>query len=215
MARYKTRQLSNFPYHITSRTPNRCPFPLTLIRVWEIMSEQLYWVQKKYGFDIISFVLMPNHFHLIARTVSTPLGKILNDLLRDTSKKINEESGRINQNWGGVAYRTEVTNMSYYFNVYRYVYQNPLRARLVSKAEDYPYSTLHGKLGRSYLLIPVIEDSTLFDGDLSNNLNWLNQNQSAQDIDWLRHGLRYKEFRLKKDTNQRILLSPDAPPTGK
>lgn len=215
MARYKTPQISEFPFHITSRTPNRCPFPIPLDRVWEIMSYELYWCHKKYNLQTLSFVLMPNHFHLIARTQDVALGKILNDLMRDTSKRINKEAGRINQNWGEVAYRTQIADLRYYFNVYKYVYQNPLRAKLCKNVMDYPYSTLHGKLGRSHLFIPTMEDTTLFEGPLEANLKWLNKVQEPDEVEYIRTGLKYQKFHLKKDSNQRVLLMPDTPPTGK
>ena len=215
MSRFNAPQMSEYPFHITSRTPNRVDFPLPMHRIWSILSDELYMAHKKYGFQIISFVLMPNHFHLLGRTSEYPLGCILNDLMRDSSKRMNFESGRINQNWGSVAYRTEISNLNYYYNVYRYVYQNPLRAQLCERAEDYPFSTLNGLLGKLHVLIPVQEDLTLFTGNLESNLTWINSLQTREQTEYIKMGLKYKTFKLKKDSARRILLQPDAPPTHK
>ena len=199
MARFNAPQTSYFPFHITSRTPNRVLFPIPLEKLWLIFSEELFWVHKKYNLQILSFVLMPNHFHLLARTEEVPIGKILNDLMRDTSKRMNFESSRTNQNWGESAFRTEVKDMDYFLNVYRYIYQNPLRAGLSEAVEAYPYSTLHGLLGQSYLFIPMMEDSTLFDGEIVNTLNWLNERQDPDSVAMIRSALKFKELKIPKD----------------
>lgn len=211
MARAKAAQISEFPFHITARTPNRIRFPVELGRVWQIFEEELYYSHIKYNFKILSFVLMPNHFHLMGITQEVPLGVILNDLMRDTSKSLNSVSGRMNQNWGETAYRCEIKNLAYFYNVYRYIYQNPLRAHLVTRCELYPYSTLSGLLGKHRLFIPTQEDTLLFDGDLNQTLVWLNTLQEKQDLEDIRHGLRYREFRLRKERHKSVQLLPDAP----
>ena len=159
---------------------------------------------------------MPNHFHLLARTEEVPIGKILADLMRDTSRRMNAEVSRINQNWGESAFRTEVTQAEYFSNVYRYVYQNPIRAGLSKSVETYPYSTLAGLLGQTKIFIPLIEDSTLFEGDVSKTLEWLNDRQDENSVSMIRSGLKYKEFRVLKDRYKGYpLLKADTPPLQK
>lgn len=217
MARFKAPQTSDFPYHITARTPNRVRFPIPLGIVWEVFQEELYLCHKKYNFEALSFVLMPNHFHLMARTQKTPLGIILNDLMRDTSIRINKASGRINQNWGETAYRCHIPQTEYFFNVYKYIYQNPVRAKLCLRVEDYHYSTLHGLLGQQHLFIPLVADETLFHGSVEHNLNWLNQKTDEIELEKIRKGLTYREFRWIKGTNPHFKkrLKVDTPPTRK
>ncbi len=216
MARFNAPQTSFFPFHITSRTPNRVIFPIPIKNVWEIFSEELYWAHRKYNFEIISFVLMPNHFHLLARTLEVPIGKILAELMRETSRRMNLEARRINQNWGETAFRAEVSDMNYYYNVYRYVYQNPVRSQLSETVQDYRYSTLNGLLGLSKLFIPVVEDAFLFEGDTSLNLKWLNELQDNESLTHIRNGLRYRKFRVARDRYKKLpLLLTDTPPLQK
>jgi len=53
---------------------------------------------------------------------------------------------------------------------------------LVRRAEEYPYSTLNGLLGKRTLLIPIIEDTKLFSG-VEQTLNWLNGVPPPEKID--------------------------------
>lgn len=36
-----------------------------------------------------------------------------------------------------------IKHHAYFKNVFRYIYQNPVRAKIVKRCEDYPFSTLH------------------------------------------------------------------------
>ncbi len=211
MARYYAPQQSEFPFHITARTSNRTAFPIHLDKVWEIFEEELYLSWVKHGTMIHSFVLMPNHFHLIASVNATPIGAVLQDLMRDTSRKINTSSNRINHTWGGRAYRCEIKDLNYFLNAYRYVYQNPLRAELCKATEDWKYSTLPGLLGLQKIVIPMIEDSFLFNPTPSAScLNWLNEEVSREENDLIRKALKRKSWKTPKDQIGRPLIS-DAP----
>jgi putative transposase len=215
MARTKAPQVSEFPFHITARTPNAVRFPIPLDIVWDIFQTDLYISNKKFGFEILSFVLMPNHFHLLARTQSTELGKILNDLMRETSRQINRIGNRSDQNWGQTAFRCHISNNSYFYNVYRYIYQNPLRAGLCHSVIDYPYSTLSGLIGQSQLLIPVSYDPLLDYDNLESTLNWLNTLIQAEHLQLLRKSLGYHEMKLEfgNSGKKKTSLILDAPPS--
>jgi REP element-mobilizing transposase RayT len=206
-------QVSEFPFHITARTVNRQPFAVSIEKVWEILSDELYFCNKKYGLEILSFVLMSNHFHLLATTRETMLGIVLNDFMPNSSKQMNLESGRINQNWGGRASRTLITDMNYLTNVYRYIYQNPMRAGLVTRAENYQFSTLHGLVGNGQLSVPVTNDPFLFDGDLGKNLDWINARQEKTDVEFIRSSLMHAEFKVPKDKYKgQLILKSETPP---
>lgn len=69
---------SSFAVHIVARTLNREPFKAPIESVWQIMENYLSLVAKMYNLKIYSFVLMPNHFHLLIRPVEDNLGAALN-----------------------------------------------------------------------------------------------------------------------------------------
>jgi putative transposase len=206
MARYYTPQFSDFPFHITDRCPNREHFPLPLDKVWKILCEDLSLAHYKNGLRIHSFVLMPNHFHLLASVTDVPLGKVLCELLSSSSRTMNLESGKINQRWGGRVFKCEVASYHYYMNVYKYVYQNPIRARLCSHSEEWPFSTLNGLLGQSKLNVPL-EPDLLFSPENCltfdpSNIDWINRSMSKEDSQDMRKALMKTRFKLPRRKNK-------------
>ena len=112
------------------------------------------------------------------------------------SKRINRSVGRINHVFGGRYHWSLVTEKNYYKNVIKYVYQNPLRANLCSNVEDYPYSTLHHVIFKSYALEL---ETFLTDYDL----NWLNKAYNKDQRESLQKGKRRKIFRPSKCRRKR------------
>jgi putative transposase len=167
--------------------------------VWRIFEEDLYLVHHKYDFKILSFVLMPNHFHMVARVTDVPIGKIMSELLTSVSKEINRYSGRINQNFGGRHYKCILDSTHYLFNCHKYVYQNPVRAGLSNRAELWRFSTLNGILGLSKLFIPLELDSILFNPDFDEReLAWINRPIRPEHLEDFRKALSKRIFNLPK-----------------
>lgn len=214
MARNHTPQISDFPFHITGRRHNKSPFDLDLEQVWQIMSDHLFLTHVFFGLKIHAFVLMPNHFHLLCSTNGESLGVAFNYFMRETSKRMNQVSGNLNQNWGSRYYRCEISASSYFMSCYKYVYQNPVRASLVSKCENWRFSTLHGLLGKSHLMIPVENDTLLFSDSgllLEANLKWLNKDPATENLDSVRKALRKRKFKLPKDSSRRAHFLESGP----
>ncbi len=204
MARHFVPQLTCFPYHMTGRCPNREPFDIPISDVWKICEDYLYLANKKYDLQIQSFVLMPNHFHLIGSSLDYPVGIVMGEFMTNTSKEINRISGRINQNWGGRYYKCVIQKPLHHLNAYKYVYQNPVRAGLCDRVEDWKFSTLRGILGAETLVIPVIEDVHLFTPEFSETkLEWLNTKIENAHLEGVRKALAKKIYKLPKVHSQR------------
>lgn len=203
MPRHYIPVAAGVPYHVAARTVNREPFPLPLDRVWSLMENHLFLMSKGFDVDIHSFVLMPNHFHLIATARKPNFSSALLYFMRETSKEFNRQSGRMNQVYGSRNYKTMLTNYHYFLNTYKYVYQNPLRARLCRRVQDYPYSTLRGLCGGKPLLIPIAEDTVLFTPRFSDEtLRWLNSRPPQEHEIEMRLALRKARFRLVSRNQQ-------------
>jgi putative transposase len=206
MARYSVPQNSAFPYHITDRCPNRGHFPVNLELVWEILCDHLFLAHHKNGLRIHAFVLMPNHFHLMASVTDVPLGKVLCEFLTGTSKALNFEAKMINQRWGGRAFKCEIPSYHYYMNAYKYLYQNPVRAKLCEKAEAWPYSTLGSLLGQSKLIVPLEPDTLLMpEGSAFHDeptLKWINEPIESEEYVDIKKALKKVTFKLPKQNEK-------------
>lgn len=188
---------SEFPYHVTGRCINREWFKLPMEQVWEIMSNHLHFVRHGYGGRIHSFVLMPNHFHLLISTPERNLSQIMAYFMRATSAELSLETGRINQCYGARHYRCVIESPHYFLHAYKYVYRNPVKAGLSSTVESYPYSTLAGLLGFRHMFIPLECDETLF-ADVEGTLKWLNEAPAQEEWNLVRSAMKKRKFQLGK-----------------
>lgn len=167
------------------------------------MGQQLFFVSHAFKLKIHSFVLMDNHFHLIATAPNANLSEAMAFFLRETSRELQKNSNRINRTWGGRFFRSRLGNYHYFMAAYKYVYRNPVEAGSSETAEDYPYSTLSGLLGKNRIIIPVVEDTLLFDSSTDETLNWLNRKPTDEDREDVRKALRKSEFKYSQDTKNK------------
>lgn len=163
------------PYHISARCLNREWFSLPLPTVWSVMEDYLFLTSGHFGLRLHSFVLMSNHFHLLVTAPNGNLSAALLYFMRESSKEISRLSGRINQTYGIRNHKTRIGCYHYFMNSYKYVYQNPIRAGICKRAEDYPFSTLNGLCGLRKFSIPLVEDTILFSPEFDESaLKWIN-----------------------------------------
>src|SRR5262245_49031235 len=142
MARKLLFRSKDLPYHVTARSNNREWFTLPLRKVWRIFGDVTQIVSDRYGLLVHAFVLMSNHFHLLCATPEADLGQAMNYLMRQVSKAIGSETGRINRIFGARYHWSVIDNPLYFAHAYKYVMRNPVEARIVTEVESYSYSSL-------------------------------------------------------------------------
>lgn len=180
------------PYHVTARCNNQEFFPLPLSEVWGIMIRQLEHLHKEHKLAIHAFVLMGNHFHLLCHTPQADLDQIMQKFMRSVSMTITRRARSQNHLWGGRYRWSIIESQTHYYQVYRYIYQNPLRARIVSKVEDYPYSTLKP------VPFPVHSFVPLSFAGMEGELLWLNERYDQEDVELIKLGLRRHQFDVSR-----------------
>jgi REP element-mobilizing transposase RayT len=210
MPRAKAILQSQFPYNISARCINREWFDLPMQEVWEIFCKELTEVAQDKKLVVHSFVLMSNHFHLIASTPEANISQCMHQFMNRTSRKLTRAGNRINETFAGRHYKTILQHHSYYLNAYKYNYRNPIAAGMSEKVEAYPFSTLHGLLNPTRLIVPLCEDST-FLSDPGGTLKWLNTDPAPEKLEAVRYALKRQYFRSKKDrgTNKPLIDEND------
>lgn len=203
MARQRPPYSPEALYHITARCTNKEWFSIPLDQVWTIMSNYLFFLHHAFGCEIHSFVLMNNHFHLLMRSPHEELGVVMNYFMRETSRCIGFNAERINQVYGGPYHASVIVNDRQLENVYRYVYQNPMRAKIVETPEQYRYSSLQQKLGLSHGWIPLVPDALLF-SNLESTLRGLAKPFEPEEADVIRTGLKKANFELTEARVRRL-----------
>lgn len=206
MARSKAVLQSIFPYNISARCINREWFDIPMERVWEIFSEELTRTNKDHKLQIHSFVLLNNHYHLIASTPQANISQCMHQFMSRTSRRLTKEGNRINETFAGRHFKCILQHQNYFLNAYKYNFRNPVAAGLCELVEDYPYSTLSGALGKTKISIPVCEDTTLL-CDPQGTLNWLNTAPDPEKLAGFSFGLRRQYFKSKKDRERKLIFT--------
>ncbi len=65
------------------------------------MLKELRLLQKEYDLKISAFVLMDNHFHLLALTPKESIDRVMYFFMKNVTKKMQKRTGRINKIFGG------------------------------------------------------------------------------------------------------------------
>jgi putative transposase len=105
-------------------------------------------------FDLYGYCLLNNHFHLLLRPRGVPISRIMQSLLVSHTQRYHKRHRSGGHVWQGRFKSPVIQNDEHLLTVLRYVEANPLRARIVKRAEDYPWSSYraHG-LGESDELV--------------------------------------------------------------
>jgi putative transposase len=85
--------------------------------------------------------LMMNHFHLIVETPNGNLSKIMHHLNGSYTTYINVKRKRSGHLFQGRYKALMVDKNRYLLELSRYLHMNPVRANMVARPEEYPYSS--------------------------------------------------------------------------
>lgn len=210
MPRARAILQSQFPYNISARCINREWFQLNMNFVWTIFCEQLSETSKEYGLQIHSFVLMANHFHLIASTPRANISECMWHFMMTSSRRLTRAGNRINGTFAGRHYKCILQSNCYFLNAYKYNYRNPVTAGVCENVEAYRYSTLRAVMGLEKSNIPLVTDAT-YQFDPERTLRWLNTAPTPEKLEAARYGFKHQYFKSKKSlvTNRWILGESD------
>ena len=141
MPRIARAVATGYPHHIIQRGNNRQPvFFKRKDRIFYFSLLKNY--SEKWGVSIYAYCLMTNHVHLLATPKKDEsLFKMMQGLTLCYTQYINrayEKTGRL---WESRYNSCIVDDETYLWSAARYIEQNPVRAKIVKKAEDYPYSS--------------------------------------------------------------------------
>ncbi len=99
-------------------------------------------------YDLDVFCVMPNHAHVVFRPLEKENGtchalqKIMHSLKRHTAREANKVLAREGAFWQHESYDHVVHNRREWERIVAYVLDNPVKAGLVEKWEDWPYTFL-------------------------------------------------------------------------
>lgn len=139
----------------------------------QIICDSLNYCIDKKGLEIFAYVIMSSHLHMIARAMNCDLSNIVRDFKKFTSSMLIKDFKTTTEsrkdwmleifNTGGSKQNKKSTNQVWQYNnhaeeVYspkftlskiRYIHNNPVEAGLVSRPEDYLFSSAQDYSGQA------------------------------------------------------------------
>jgi putative transposase len=147
MARMARAVFPGVPHHVTQRGNGRAQ---TFFRDadYQLYRDLLSQHAKAHGVEVWSWVLMPNHVHLIlVPPTQDALRAVLSSVHRRYAGHIHARLKRTGHFWQG-RFGCVAMDEAHLGAALRYVALNPVRAGLVKRATDWAWSSAHVHLGR-------------------------------------------------------------------
>jgi len=170
--------IPNIPHHIIQRGNRRQPvFFSDNDRCAYINYLCLY--AKPAGISILAYCLMDNHIHLIAvpkRESSFADG--FSESHKRYSRMINFRENWRGHLWEG-RFKSYPLNESHLFAAIRYVERNPVRAKLVKQAWEYPWSSANAHIRKES---NSIVDDSFMTNEITNWAEYISGEESEKDL---------------------------------
>ena len=150
MARLPRLTLSGYPHHIIQRGNNRQTI-FTDPQDFEAMLALLRENAQKFGVAVHSYVLMDNHFHLLATpSTAEALPLMMQAVGRSYVRRFNQRHGRSGTLWEGRYRSTLIETERYLLACMVYIDLNPVRAGIVTEPGAWRWSSHAHYLGQQH-----------------------------------------------------------------
>lgn len=103
--------------------------------------------KEKAPFFLYAWCLMTNHIHLLIERQAHTIGRTMQRTLTGYSQWYNRRYRHIGHVFQGRHKAILCDSDAYLAELVRYIHLNPVRAKMVSRAEDYPYSSHREYIG--------------------------------------------------------------------
>ena len=184
MPRLARPVFSGVPHHITQRG-NRREKVFFSDADREAYLEWLVEYCAKHGLEVLAYCLMTNHIHAVAVPErEEALGRVFRPLHTRYAQRINRLKKWKGHLWQG-RFFSSALDETYLWAAIRYVERNPVRARMVRRAENYRWSSAAAHCGLKA------------DPVLTTDPAWLRQIKSTGDWSkWLAEGDRPEQLEV-------------------
>ena len=127
-------------YHVTARGNERRNIFFSESDYHKFL-EYLTEAKKKFNTNFHCYVLMSNHYHLIIETPKANVSRVMHFINGSYTTYVNVKRKRSGHLFQGRYKSILVDKDNYLLELSRYIHLNPVRARMVEKPEEYPYSS--------------------------------------------------------------------------
>ena len=156
MSNRRRRCEPDLTYHTCSRCID-CDHMMKKDEMKDLMIKVMAMALEKYNFELLSYVIMENHFHFYIRTLpcSASISRIMQYIKSQFARRFNKISGRKGPFWNERFSDTiieETHDPDLMFNYINcYIHLNPVRAGCVDNSQEYKYSSIKFYLEEEYI----------------------------------------------------------------
>lgn len=143
-------------YFITTITSDRNPI-FSVPMNCELLITILTYYKFKNDYNISSFVIMPDHVHIIIQPI---LEDTISDIMKNIKGSFSRFYNKINNSSGSVFqkgyYDTIIRDEKQLYEIMEYIHNNPVKKEIVTSAREYKYSSYnyyHSENNRFELLL--------------------------------------------------------------
>ena len=141
MARLPRLTVPGYPHHVIQRGNNR-QLIFTCVADYQRLLAMLDEYARKFGVALHAYVLMSNHFHLLATPSTTNgLPQMMQAVGRHYVRYFNDRQARSGTLWEGRYRSTLIETDRYLLACMAYIELNPVRAGMVKEPGDYLWSS--------------------------------------------------------------------------
>jgi putative transposase len=165
---------------------------------------------------------MSNHVHLLTRPKNEEsLYKMMQGVTLCYTQHINKEHKRTGRLWESRYHSCIVDKEKYLWAAARYIEQNPIRAKIVEKAEDFPYSSARAHIaGRAD---NILGEELFKDAQMKDYIAFIRESITEEEMNRLKYSTRTgrpfgrEEFikRMEKKLDKRFILQRPGRPKGR
>jgi REP element-mobilizing transposase RayT len=131
----------NLPFFVTSIVKGRRRI-FHERRTAALLREALDFCRQRYGFLVLCYVIMPDHFHtIVVPRAGDQVSGVMRYVKGRFARRYNAAHGTSGAVWQPRFYDVGIRTESELLVRIRYVEENPVRAGLADQPADYPFSS--------------------------------------------------------------------------
>jgi len=144
---------TGYSYFVTTISHERHPI-FTDEKTCRILLITIEYFKLILDYKIYAYCIMPDHMHLILH----PIGKynlsyIMQMIKGSYARKINKINASNGKLWQKRFYEEGIRDERMLMQKIEYIHNNPIRKKLVTSLDDYPYSSYHSYFGNNKNII--------------------------------------------------------------
>ena len=110
----------------------------------EVIS-QIYRLKEKGHMNLLAFVVMPEHLHILCQPLDKDISNIMRHIKRNSSYNLQRSLGIQPPMWVRRFHDEIVVTYEGILETIEYIHYNPVKRGLVENPEDFPFSSANVK----------------------------------------------------------------------